>query len=146
MTESQNDQALGDEIASLWCAHLHAKSAARATKDELRNIRAKLGEQLCRMKQGLAQPGRSGQWSLFLRERGIPRATADRLVQRHLQSLNPDANSLSEPISEPTEKEIQRLFASVWPKIRRTLRSRQSLAVFIDLLTSHYECGELKPN
>jgi hypothetical protein len=59
------------------------------------------------MKELLAKPGRDGQWSGFLRERNIPRATGDRLVARHQRSLNPDANRLSEPVSEPTEEEVQ---------------------------------------
>jgi hypothetical protein len=139
--ESQNE--LREAITSLWSAHLNAKNAAKATKEELRIIRAKLGEQLSEMKQILAKPGRGGQWSSFLQERGIPRATADRLVGHYEQSINPDANRPSEAISEPTEEEVQRLFISVWPKLRRTLRSRRSLFLFIDLLTSHYESSEV---
>jgi len=136
-TESQNQ--LGDQIASLWSSHVNAKNTARATNEELRNIRVKLGEQLWEMKQMLVSPGRDGRWSGFLRESGIPRATADRLVTRHLRSLNPDANRLSEPISESTEEEIHKLFTSVWPKLRRTLSSQQSFYLFIDLLTSSYD-------
>jgi hypothetical protein len=138
--ESHND--LGEAITNLWVAHANAKIAARATNEELRNIRAKLGEQLCQMKDVLARPGRGGQWSSFLMERGIPRATADRLVARHLRSLNPDENCVTEDVSEPTDEEVQKLFIAVWPKLQRTLRSRESLHLFINLLTSHFECGE----
>jgi hypothetical protein len=134
---------IGEAITSLWSAHLNAENAARATNEELRRIRAMLGEQLSEMKQILAKPGRGGQWSSFLLERGIPRATADRLVARHQRALNPNANRLSEPVSEPTEEEVQKLFIAVWPKLRRTLRSRQSLQLFVDLLTSH--CQHSKP-
>jgi hypothetical protein len=140
--ESQNEQKLGDEIVSLWSAHAEAKNTARATKDELWLIRAKLGERLHELKQVLAQPGRGGQWSGFLREHKIPRATADRLVARHLRSLNPDADCLNEAISEPTEEDVQKLFAAVWPKLRRTLSTRQSIRLFVDLLTSHFQCSE----
>jgi hypothetical protein len=133
---------LGEVITNLWVAHANAKIAARATNEELRALRANLGQQLSEMKKLLAKPGRGGQWSSFLEERQIPRATADRLVARHLRSLNPDANLLTEPIAEPTEENVQKLFASVWPKLRRALRSRQSLLLFIDLLTSQFECGE----
>jgi hypothetical protein len=136
--QSQNDEKLGDEIAVLWAAHLNAKNAARATKEELRTIRAKLGGQLHEMKKMLAAPGRGGQWSSFLRERGIPRASADRLVGHYEQLINPDANRPSEAISEPTEEDVQKLFTSVWPKLQRTLRSRQSLLLFVDLLTSQF--------
>jgi hypothetical protein len=135
--DSQHD--LTEAITGLWTAHLNAKSAARATKAELHEIRARLGGRLHELKQVLAQPGRSGQWSSFLRERGIPRASADRLVIRHERRLNPNINRLIEANPEPTDEDVRKLFAAVWPKLRRTLRSPQSLAMFIDLLTSHYE-------
>lgn len=141
--DSQNEQTLEEAITGLWSAHVNAKSAARATNDELRALRVKLGEQLCRMKEVLAKPGRDGQWSSFLRERGIPRATADRLVARHQRALNPDANCVTGAESQPTDEEVRRLFASMWPKLRRTLRSQQSLLLFIDLLRSHSEHGQL---
>jgi hypothetical protein len=95
------------------------------------------------MKEILATPGRSGQWSGFLRDRGIPRATADRLVARHLQSLNIEASRLSEAIHNPTEEQVQKLFTSVWPKLRRTLTTPANLYHFVALLTSHYECSEV---
>jgi hypothetical protein len=134
---------LGEAITNLWVAHANAKIAAKATSEELRTLRAKLGEQLSEMKQILAKPGRDGQWSGFLREHNIPRVTADRLVARHQQALNRDANCVTGAESEPSEEEVQRLFAAVWPKLRRTLRSRQSLQLFVDLLTSHCEHAEL---
>jgi hypothetical protein len=140
MTDPQT--GIGEEITNLWVAHANAKIASRATHEELRSLRAKLGEQLCRVKEMLAKPGRAGQWSAFLRERQIPRASADRLVSCHLRLLNPDANRPSEANSASTEDEVQKLFTSVWPKLRRTLRSRQSLILFIDLLTAHCENSE----
>jgi hypothetical protein len=139
--DSQNE--LGEAITNLWAAHANAKIAARATNEELRTLRAKLGERLHELKQVLAQPGRGGQWSSFLRKRGIPRATADRLVAHYEQSINPDANRPSEATSEATEKEVETLFTAMWPKLRRTVRSRQSVLLFIDLLTSHYESSEI---
>lgn len=139
--ETQNERA--DEIASLWTAHQNAKNTARVTNDELRAIRVKLGERLYEMKQMLSKPGRGGQWSSWLQEKGIPRASADRLAQRHERSLNPTPNCISEADSEPTEEEVMRCFSSLWPKLQRTLRTKQSLDLFIHLLKSHYECGEI---
>jgi len=138
--ESPNE--LGESITNLWHSHVSAKNTARATNEELRVLRAKLGEQLSEMKLLLAKPGRGGQWSSFLLERGIPRATADRLVVRHHRSLNPDSNLLSEAFSEPTSEGVQKLFVSVWPKLRRTLRSRQNVDLFVRLLISQFECSE----
>jgi hypothetical protein len=133
---------IGEAITNLWVAHANAKIAARATNDELRTIRAKLGEHLSEMKHILAKPGRSGQWSSFLHVRGIPRATADRLVARHLRSLDPNANCATAELSEPTDEDVQKLFIAVWPKLRRTLRSQQSVVLFVDLLTAHCQPSE----
>ena len=138
--EAHNE--LEEAITNLWSAHVNAKNAARATNEELRALRARLGERLCRMKAVLVKPGCDGQWSGFLREHNIPRATADRLVGRYLRSLNPDANCVSEPVSEPTDEDVQKLFVAVWPKLRRTLRSQQSVLLFADLLTSHCQHSE----
>ena len=90
------------------------------------------------MKELLARPGRNGQWSAWLKERAIPRATADRLALKYEQSLHPHANCLTESISEPTEDEIEKLFAKVFPKLRRVLRTPQSQFRFVELLTSAY--------
>ena len=133
---------IGEAVTNLWSAHLTAKNRARATNVELRTIRAKLGEQLSEMKNILVKPGRDGQWSGFLREHNIPRASADRLVARHLRSLDPNANCATEEVSEPTEEEIQKLFVIVWPKLRRTLRSRKSVELFVSLLMAHCQVNE----
>jgi hypothetical protein len=141
--ESQTEPILREQIANLWSAHLSAKNTARATNEELRALRAKLGEQLSEMKETLASPGREGRWSSFLREHGIPRATADRLVKHHEAALNPNINCTSEADSEPTDEKVQKLFRSWWPKLCRVLRTPQSRYRFIDLFASHYECREV---
>ena len=135
---------IAEEITNLGSAHVSAKNTARATNEELRVLRAKLGEQLSEMKLLLAKPGRGGQWSSFLLERNIPRATADRLVARHQRSLIPEANRLSEPVSEPTAEDVQKLLIALWPRLRRTLRSRQSLELFVRLLASQFLASEAK--
>ena len=140
---SEPQDELGDEIASLWLAHVNATTLSKATREEIRTIRTKLAAQLHQMKKSLASPGRDGQWSGFLRERQIPRATADRLVQRHLRSLNPDINCVSESISEPTEQDVVRCFNSILPRLQRALRTPTSVYAFIAMLTDHFECGEI---
>jgi hypothetical protein len=140
--ESPNE--LGESITNLWSAHMSAKNTVRATNSELRAIRVALGEQLSEMKKLLAQPGRSGQWSGFLREHNIPRASADRLAARHQRSLIPEANRLSEPVSEPTNEEVQKLFVALWPRLQRTLRSQRSLDLFVRLVVSQFECRGLE--
>ena len=51
-------------------------------------------------------------------------------------------NCITEEVSEPTDEDVQKLFIAVWPKLRRTLRSRQSVLIFVDLLTSHFKSSE----
>jgi len=91
------------------------------------------------MKQILARPGRGGLWSSWLKARGIPRATADRLVANYERSLHPDSNCLTESISEPSEEEIQTLLEKIAPKLRRVLRTPASAYRFIELLASSFE-------
>ena len=121
------------------------KSAIKQESQTLRALRAELGERLFAMKQLLARPGRGGQWSGWLEKRHIPRATADSLVQKHEQLLNPDNNCLTDAISEPTEAEIQKLLNGVLPKLRRVLRTPDSVGRFIQLVTQSFDLVEHVP-
>jgi hypothetical protein len=112
----EDETFLGYEISQLWDIHTSYQDSIKQENHKLRTIRDDLGKLLFHMKQVLAKPGRNGGWSSFLKERRIPRASADRLVARHLQSLNPDANRLSEAASEPTDEEVQKLFNSMRPE------------------------------
>jgi hypothetical protein len=133
--ELTTEAALSEEIGQLWSVHIQTKTTIDRTKEELQTIRLDLGARLHEMKKLLSTPGRNGRWSSWLQERQIPRATADRLVMRHQRSLHPDANRLNEAF-EPSEQEVMRLFNSILPKLRRTLRTPQSLYRFVDLLAS----------
>ncbi len=137
----ESDDELGEAISVLWNAHLNAKKVVRVTNEELRALRAQLGAQLAEMKQILAKPGRGGQWSAFLFERQIPRATADRLVARYQQSLNPQVNCSGESTGGPTEQEMREHFNSVLPRLQRFLRSPCSVYDFLAILVDHFQCG-----
>jgi hypothetical protein len=134
-TPLQDEIALTDKIVQLWQEHNDYKTSIKHQTQDLRMLRTELGKYLAEMKEMLAKPGRAGQWSSWLKERKIPRATADRLVTNYERSLNPNGNRLSESISEPTEDEIQKLFAKIFPKLRRVLRTPGSVYRFINLLT-----------
>ena len=88
------------------------------------------------MKGLLARPGRNGQWSGWLKQNHLSRATADRLVAKYEQSLNRDSNCLTAQFTEPTDEEIQSLFDKIAPKLRRVLRTPQSTYRFAELLVS----------
>jgi hypothetical protein len=135
VTPLQDESVLTDQIVQLWQVHGDYQTSMKHETEKFRALRNELGKLLHQMKELLARPGRNGQWSGWLKERAIPRATADRLVQKHERSLSPHTNCLTESISEPTEDEIEKLFAKVFPKLRRVLRTSQSVYRFVDLLT-----------
>ncbi len=77
---AQDESALTAEITELWQIHNDFKTSLRQQSQNLRSLRAELGKKLAEMKQMLARPGRSGKWSVWLKDHKIARATADRLV------------------------------------------------------------------
>lgn len=135
---SHDESVLTTGITQLWQAHREFQTSIKHETEKFRALRYELGKLLHQMKELLARPGRNGQWSAWLKERAIPRATADRLALKYEQSLHPHANCLTESISEPTEDEIEKLCAKIFPKLRRVLRTPQSQFRFVELLTSAY--------
>ena len=136
---SQDEGALTTEIVQLWQVHRDFQTSIKHQTQEFRSLRTELGKHLTEMKQVLARPGRNGRWSTFLKEHQIPRATADRLVQKYMRSIYPHANCLTEQLAEPTEEEIQKILFKVLRKLRPVLRTPQSVYRFVDLLT--LSCG-----
>lgn len=136
---SQDEAALTAEIVQLWQVHQDCQSTIKQETQQFRSLRNELGKLLHQMKGLLARRGRNGQWSAWLKERKISRATADRLVLRFERSLHPDGNCLTESISEPTDEEIQSLFAKIVPKLRRALRTPASAYRFLDLFSSSFD-------
>ena len=116
---SEDEQRLADEITQLWAVHTDAKTTVKKTKADLKAIRELLSERLFEMKQLLVKPGRSGGWSSFLRSEGIAKATADRLVRKHEESSDPQANVVREEVSLPTPADARRLFESVLPRLKQ---------------------------
>ena len=131
--ERLDEAAMAATIDDLWQDHEAYKSAIKTESQALRAIRSELGERLFGMKQLLARPGRGGQWSAWLKKRLIPRATADRLVNKHEQLLNPN-NCVNEAVSEPSEENIKQLLNAVLPKMRRVLLTPAS-KTFLPSLT-----------
>lgn len=138
---TQNDDAatetqLTEEISTLWTQHVRLSSNRKATAKELRQIRTTLAERLFAMKAILSRPGRGGQWRGWLKQQNIPRSTADRLVARHAETLEPQKNCLSESISDPDKAVVAKLFDAVWPRLRKVLATDGSLIEFIGCLVT----------
>jgi hypothetical protein len=129
---------LEKEISNLWSNHARLSADRKTTAVELRKIRATLAERLYSMKSLLSRPGRSGQWRSWLKERHIPRSTADRLVTRHAETLDADSeNVLSEAtISEPTTAEVMKFVNVMWPRICKVLTTRDAVLTFLWAIAS----------
>lgn len=135
----ENETVLTAEILRLWEIYRASKNSVKDENHRLRIARHDLSRLLFQMKQALAKPGRNGEWSSWLREKGIPRATGDRLAQKYERSLNPVSNCINESISAPTEADTQKILRTVLPKLRHVLQTPQRAYHFIDLLTSACE-------
>src|ERR1017187_5554134 len=127
---SEEEQRLADEIGQLWEVHAEAKTTVTKTKGELKAIRELLSERLYELKQLLARPGRCGQWSSWLKERKISRATADRLVQRYGANL-PGYESPQEAISNPSKDTAEKVAKDVWSRFGKVLTTEDSVIDFI---------------
>jgi hypothetical protein len=134
--ELRDETFLTDQIETLWrIRECHANAIAKDRRG-MRSVNASLGQMLYNLKAILSRPGRNGQWSAWLKENGIARATADRLVVRFARSIATKPNCLSEStIPEPTEVEIGRLVAAVWDKIEKKLTTPSSLYNFFCCLS-----------
>jgi hypothetical protein len=120
------------EITRLWSAQQDQAATARRTREELKAVKLTLAERLHQMKMLLVQTGRGGRWASYLREHGIPRATADRYVQKHeLALMPPEPKRLSEAISKPTDDDVQRLFQKLLPQMRRVLVTQNAAFTFV---------------
>jgi hypothetical protein len=140
MGEYVDEQYLTEEIDSLWASRESYNRAINDQKNFMRSQDERLSEMLYTMKAVLSKPGRSGGWSSWLKERQIPRATADRLVVRYLEAngLTKDgSNCLNESTKpEPTEAQIGKLLTTVHEKCERVLVSPWSRYAFIKLLAN----------
>jgi hypothetical protein len=126
---SEEEQRLDKEIARLWEVHVEAKGVVKKTKEELKEIRERLSERLFQMKQLLARPGRNGQWSAWLKERRISRASADRLVQRFAATL-PGYELPHESIPRTSNEAAEELARGLWPSFRKALTTNESVVQF----------------
>jgi hypothetical protein len=124
---------LTEAIRTLWDKHLSFSADRKATSKELSQIRIDLAEKLAAMKSLLARPGRGGQWHSWLRERGIPRSSADRWVLRHSESLDTQKEiAPSGAIFKPvTDCAGSRLAKHLWPQIMTFLTKEDSVLQFI---------------
>ena len=123
---------LAQEISTLWVENTRLSADRKATAMELRQIRASLADSLHEMKSLLSRPGRGGQWRSWLREKGINRSTADRLCDRHAETLcNHEEDAPNRAIAESAAMTAENLARVVWSRFRKVLATEESVIQFI---------------
>jgi len=129
--EAEIEVALKEKIPVLWVAHKEYKIAATRTKKEVAKARRELAAHLFQMKSLLARTGRGGQWSSFLRQHKIPRATADRYALAHEAGLkNAGKNLLNESIPETIEVAVNRLVQKILPQTLKVVTTKEVAFAF----------------
>jgi hypothetical protein len=148
--DSTIESQLTQEITTLWSSHVRLSADRKATAKELRQIRSCLAERLYEMKSLLCRPdrGRASMWRGWLRERGIPRSTADRLVSRYSETLCTDSESVpSEKLSAPSESEVGHVSDSVRQHLKQKLPTPRSAYGFLLWFVTNYDLGyEMQDN
>jgi hypothetical protein len=135
--EAHQETALADEIKELWSSQKGKMSSIRRSRVELEKLRNKLAERLYEYKHLLARTGRGGKWTEFLRQEGIPRASADRHVEKWKLSKFPEPEKrLTEASNGPSKEEIAQMVKKLTPKLARVLTTPDSIALFMTELAA----------
>jgi hypothetical protein len=119
LAEPDAEFTLSNQIDQLWARHAEVNSTKKASAAELRVLRQELAEHLYNMKSLLCSTGRNSRWRGWLRERAIPRSTADRLVSRYAELLGDSANVLGGNIS--SEDTLERLLNNTLKRLSESL-------------------------
>jgi hypothetical protein len=134
------EQALQKQVIDLWNTQQRSRKKARQTRDELRIMRMELGKSLYQLKALHVKSGRGGRWSSVLFRHGISRATADRYVAKHQQSIAPRPESrLDRPLPEPSPDEIRAHVIKLAPRLLAYLRTPAAVTGFLAELRSALE-------
>jgi hypothetical protein len=131
----KEEVALVKEIAQIWGSVQLRTSVIRKNSAERAAFKVNLARELYGFKARLVGSGRLGKWSAFLRDIDMPRATADRYVQRceHLLAQVGE-NRPSEPVSAPTAEEVNRMVNKIKPRLLRVLTTTDAVEQFMAAL------------
>jgi hypothetical protein len=152
--DSEAEEKLTVEIVILWGDCKSANTAVRlmraegkslrlALAEDRKSLRLALAEKLHEMKTILVGTGREGRWAGYLREQGLPVATADRLVGEHQATLAaPKDKLLSEELPVATVDEVRKLAKKMLPKLCRVLTTAELAFAFIDELFWNLEASD----
>jgi hypothetical protein len=126
------ETALEAQITELWSSQERKHNSLRRSRAELTTLRNSLAERLHELKHLLARTGCSGRWAEFLRRENIPRATANRYVERWKQSMDPKPDKrLTEPFPTPSKEEITQMVKKLKLRLEHRLTTPDSVALFM---------------
>ena len=152
--DSEAEERLTIEIVILWGDCKSANATARlmraegkplrlALAEERKSLRWALAEKLYVMKAILVGTGREGRWAPYLREQGLPVASADRLVGEHQAKLTaPKDKLLSEELPVATVDDVRKLAKKMLPKLCRVLTTAELAFEFIGELFWNLDAAE----
>lgn len=140
------DEFVAGEIVNRWFHREQSRRLKDMHEIEMLKFDAELAELLFRRKQTLCRPGRSGEWSLWLRQQKISRSTADRLVAQYAESHGLSDELRHREIIEPLQgsvciaanrtcKRLKNMLSTPWSRMvfLRCLADRLGLGVDLEL-------------
>lgn len=142
------DEYLAGEIVQQWSVRQSFRRQMSGIHAEIMKREAVLGDLLFRKKQELCRAGRNGRWCAWLRERKIPRSTADRLVLQHAEFFEVTDELNHRESAEPLDGNISQAAYRTSDRLENMLRSPKSRMKFVrclgDLmgLNVQYDDGE----
>jgi hypothetical protein len=135
----QDPTFLDAEIRKLWDIHKQYECGFKSERTKMLHVGNSLGELLHAAKALLATVGRSGRWSAYLRQLGINRCSADRLVARFAEAKGLTEKPPHRAVSEPSDTEISKLAHRVLQRVESKLPSARSRYDLIRCLTYLFE-------
>ena len=130
------DQFVAGEIVNRWFHREQSRRLKDMHEIEMLKFDAELAELLFRRKQMLCHPGRSGEWSLWLRQQKISRSTADRLVAQYAEAHGLADELRHRQIVHPLEGNVSLAASRVYKRLKHMLSTPWSKMVFLRCLAT----------
>jgi hypothetical protein len=128
------DDFLAGEIVHQWSCRQSYRRQICGLEAEFKKHDAVLGDLFYRMKRKLSKAGRNGGWSRWLKQRRIPRATADRLVLEHAEFFGLADELPHRERDEPLEGNVAQAAYRTNDRLENTLTTPRSRMTFIRCL------------
>jgi hypothetical protein len=128
------DEYLAGEVVHQWSCRQSYRRQICGLEAEFKKHDAVLGDLLYRMKRKLSKMGRNGGWSQWLKQRRIPRATADRLVLEHAEFFGLADELPHRERNEPLEANVSQAAYRTSDRLENMLTSPKSRMTFLRCL------------